>query len=565
MDTAQLVFADYAVIAGFFAVMLAIGWYYSGKMRTLQDYFSGSQKIPWWLSSISFYMSSFSAFTFVSYSALAYQYGWVAVTMYWVTVPASLLSAYFFASRWRRAANTSPLEYIEERFGPALRQWLAWLGIPVKVIDDGLKLFAIGTLVSAGLDFPLHWGILLSGGIMLTYTFLGGLWAVIITDFVQFVVMILVVAILVPLSFMKAGGVTGFLENIPSGFFALTTPKYNWIYLCSFFVIIALNYSTSWSLVQRYYSVRRDSEARKVGYLVAVLNVIGPPLFFFPAMAARVYLPDLANVNEVYSLLCRTLLPVGMTGMLIAAMFSATMSMISSDYNAVASVLTNDVYKRFAGAGQSDRSLVFAARLFTLLVGVVSLLTAWVVMNNPGQEDLFQLMVRLFSIFLPPVALPMLAGLITRRVSNAGGIAGLLLGMTTGLAVYVLGGDESYASLRQEPVITACTLVSTAFGLLAGTLARRRTPRQAAAIQNFFNRIESPEGPLPADTSPAQSASPLPVIGISIGSLGLLMIGVMLLTSVQEGFASLLVGFIMLGLGLLFCGAGRASHEGQKP
>ena len=160
MEGLTLALADYVIIAGFFVVMLAIGLYYSGKMRNLQDYFSGSQKIPWWLSSISFYMSSFSAFTFVSYSALAYQYGWVAVTMYWVTVPAALLSAYFFATRWRRAANTSPLEYIEERFGPALRQGLAWLGIPVKMIDDGLKLYAIGTLVSAGLDFPLSRGVL---------------------------------------------------------------------------------------------------------------------------------------------------------------------------------------------------------------------------------------------------------------------------------------------------------------------------------------------------------------------------------------------------------------------
>ncbi len=561
MEGLTLALADYVIIAGFFVVMLAIGLYYSGKMRNLQDYFSGSQKIPWWLSSISFYMSSFSAFTFVSYSALAYQYGWVAVTMYWVTVPAALLSAYFFATRWRRAANTSPLEYIEERFGPALRQGLAWLGIPVKMIDDGLKLYAIGTLVSAGLDFPLSWGVLLSGGIMLTYTFLGGLWAVIITDFVQFVVMILAVAVLVPLSLMKIGGVTGFLENIPSGFFALTTPKYNWIYLFSFFVIIALNYSTSWSLVQKYYSVRRDAEARKVGYLVAALNIIGPPLFFFPAMAARIYLPDLANANEVYSLLCRTLLPLGMTGMLIAAMFSATMSMISSDYNSVASVLTNDVYRRFRGARQTDASLLLVARLCTLAVGLASILIAWVVMKNPGQGDLFQLMVRLFSIFLPPVALPMLAGLITRRISNAGGLAGLLLGMLTGLLVYAVGGGEAYAFLRNEPVITTCTFLSTALGILAGTWWRPSTPKQDAVIGEFFHRIESPETPPPAFSAGTPTSSPLPVIGVSIGSLGLLLIGVMMLTSIREGLVSLLVGFIMLGIGILFLTYGRSSHE----
>ncbi len=250
--------ADYVVIGGFFLVMLFIGLYYARRMRTLQDYFSGGREVPWWLSGTSFYMSSFSAFTFVAYSELAYKYGWVSVTIFWVTIPSSLIGAYFFAARWRRAASTSPLEYIEERYGFGMRQCLAWLGIPVKVIDDGLKLFAIGTLVSSGLGFPLTQAIILSGSIILAYTFLGGLWAVLVTDFVQFIVMLVVVAVLLPLAFQAAGGWDHFVQNAPEGFFAYTSETYDWTYLLAFLIIIALNFSTSWSLVQRYYSVRRD-------------------------------------------------------------------------------------------------------------------------------------------------------------------------------------------------------------------------------------------------------------------------------------------------------------------
>ncbi len=497
-------------------------------------------------------MSSFSAFTFVAYSELAYKYGFVAVTAYWVTVPASLISAYFFAARWRRAATTSPLEYIEERYGAAFRQWLAWLGIPVKVIDDGLKLFAIGTLVSSGLGFPLEYAVLLSGSIMLLYTFLGGLWAVLITDFVQFVIMLMAVLVLIPLAFQQTGGVQGFVENAPEGFFTLTSEQYTWTYLFAFFVIIALNYSTSWSLVQRYYSVGNDREARKVGYWVALLNVIGPPLLFAPAMAARLFLPDVEQTEKIYGLLCQALLPVGMMGMIIAAMFSATMSMLSSDYNAVASVLTNDVYKRLLAKEPTDRSMVFVARCATLLVGLISLGIAIVVIQNQGEGDIFEMMVKVFGIFLPPVAIPMLVGLTSRRVSNLGGLLGLLVGMTAGLFAYFLG--SYYPLLTQVTVITSITFFSTVIGMVVGTLIQKNDGRQRERIARFFQQIDRDESELMKEIEePLIDFSPLSVIGYSIVSLaGLLMVVVGLTQPFSESGLSLGVGLVMVAVGGIF-------------
>ncbi len=559
-SASNLAVADYTVIAGFFVVMLAIGIYFYGRMRNLQDYFSGSRQVPWWLSGISFYMSSFSAFTFIAYSELAYKYGWVAVTAYWVTIPASLISAYFFASRWRRAAVTSPLEYIEERYGPALRQWLAWLGIPVKVIDDGLKLFAIGTLVSSGMGFPLEYAVFISGIIVLLYTFMGGLWAVLVTDFVQFIVMLIAVLVLLPLAFQKVGGFETFVGQAPEGFFAITADKYTWSYLFTFFVIITLNYCTSWSLVQRYYSVNSDKNARKVGYMVAIMNVLAPPILFAPAMAARVFMPEVENTTEVYALLCRTLLPIGMMGMIIAAMFSATLSMLSSDYNAVASVLTNDVYKRLIAPQASDRSLVYSARFITLLIGLISLGIALLV--NQGESDLFQLMVKVFSLFLPPIALPMLAGLISRRVSNAGGLTGLILGMSVGLTAFWIGAY--YPILRKEQYITAITFLTTLLGMGVGTLFFPTPLGEKKNIENFYQRVISPEADLKREEVSRESIfTPLPVIGLSLLGLGLLLIVVVLFAApLAEAGLSLGVGFGMVVIGGLFLfGARRTKRK----
>ena len=216
--TNGLAVADYAIIAGFFAVMLGIGFYFSGRMKSMSQFFGGGKQVPWWLGGVSFYMVSFSALAFVMHSEMVYKYGMVSLVLSWLAVPAAALSAYLFARRWRRVAETSPIEYIEARYGSGMRQGLAWLGLPTRLLDDSLKLFAIGTVVSAGLGFPFETTIMLCAVIILCYTFMGGLWAALVADFVQFAVLVAAVIVLPFLSFSRAGGV----RNGPPCFRAAT-------------------------------------------------------------------------------------------------------------------------------------------------------------------------------------------------------------------------------------------------------------------------------------------------------------------------------------------------------
>ena len=224
---AQVQGPDFVMLVGYFAIMVGIGFYFYRHMSDMKTYFSGGNQIPWWLSGISFYMTSFSAFAFVSYSGLAYKFGMVAVTLFWVTVPATLFSVYVFATRWRRARIDSPVEYLETRYSHTFRQICTWQGLPVTLIDDALKMIATGSIVSVGMGMGMKESIFWSGVVMLAYTFMGGLWAVVITDFVQFVVLSAAVVILVPLSLAKVDGLAGLLERAPDGFFSLTTPEYN--------------------------------------------------------------------------------------------------------------------------------------------------------------------------------------------------------------------------------------------------------------------------------------------------------------------------------------------------
>ncbi|MCK4885834.1 MAG: sodium transporter, partial [Planctomycetes bacterium] len=346
LAAAKLAGPDYFILVGYFILMLGIGAYFYRYMKGMKDYFSGNNKIPWWLSGISFYMSCFSAFGFIAYSTLAFKYGLVAVNIWWFGVPALILSIVLLAKKWRRMRIDSPVEYLESRYSPSIRQIFAWQGLPVRIIDDALKLVAIAIFISKVFDVDLINSMLFSGLIMLAYTMMGGLWAVVVTDFVQFVVMAVAVIVLVPLSINEAGGLWTFFSAAPEGFFKMTNSEYDWFYILMLILLMFLGYSSvNWGLIQRYYCVPKEKDVYKLGILVVVLEIVGPPLILLPAMAARHFMPE-ANASDIYPMLCLRLLPVGMIGLIIAAMFSATMSMLSSDYNAAASVLTNDIYKR---------------------------------------------------------------------------------------------------------------------------------------------------------------------------------------------------------------------------
>jgi len=519
--------ADYAVVASFFAVMIAVGVFFGRKQKNMSQFFGGGKQVPWWLSGISFYMCSFSALAFVMYSALAYKFGWLPITISWLSVPAVLLGCRLFAARWRRAAETSPLEYIERRYGNGMRQGLMWLGLPVRILDDSFKLLAIGTVVGAGMGFPLEGAIIVSGLIILSYTFLGGLWAALVADFIQFFVLLLPILVLPFLCFAKVGGIEGFLAKVPAGFFAWTADKYTWTYMLLFFLILFSNLSTSWSMVQRYYSTRSEKDARKVGYLVSALLFIGPPVFYLPAMAARIFLPEIGagHMNEVYALLCREVLPVGFMGLVIAAMFSATMSTLAGDLNAAASVLTNDFYTRMIDPKASPKKQMIMARAATLLVGATVIGVTFVMQHAQGANDLFDVTNRMFGIFLPPVAIPMMLGLVTRRVSRRGGVVGLLGGIAVGLTMFVMG--SRWPELRAMGPIFLTTSAATLAGLFAGT---RRFPDDAAhdaTLTQFFEKVGTPS---PVLEGPPARITFWPLVAGGLACIGCVLIGASLAT-----------------------------------
>jgi Na+/proline symporter len=297
--------------------------------------------------------------------------------------------------------------------------------------------------------------------------------------------------------------------------------------------------------VQRYYAASSDQEARWVGYTVAFFTVIGPPILFWPAIAATQFLPGVADANSIYPMICRLLLPAGLMGVVVAAMFSATMSMLSSDYNALSSVITNDIIKRLFVPDASDRALVFIARASTFAVGGVAMAFAVVLVYQEDLEDLVKYMAQLFAVLLPPVALPMAAGLLNNKVSERGALAGFALGSFCGIAAYVIGGGEALGWLRTVQWLTWISILPTLLGLAVGSLLWPDSPAKREQVDAFLSGLidRAPQAKRKARGRDGLYA--MYIIGMTAVALGVLMIAAVALTApIREGWLTISVGAV---------------------
>jgi len=405
-----------------------------------------------------------------------------------------------FARAWRRADVITPVEFLERRFNLSMRQVFAWAGLPMKIFEDALKIFATSLFLALAVGVSVPWSIVACGTVTVAYTVVGGLWALVVADYIQFLMKALAMLLLLPLALWHAGGIGKAFTGLPAGFFYVTNGPYNGIYVVGFMVLITISYNGSWSLAQKYYSVRSESDASKAAYVSAALNFVGAPIMILPAVIGRHFLPDLIaqhRTADTYALLVLRLLPHGMVGIIVAAMLSATMATVSSDFNAIASVLTEDVYHRLLRPHASSRRLVLVGRLTTLLLGAVVVgCSLWIAFS--GDQALFQLMVVVAGVFIAPVFLPLLAALTVRSLNWKGALTGFVLGLTSGftmLAVktwYLPHVGPGWVRDGFDGITILVNTSVTIAGMWLGTIASRTTILEDDKVRAFFVRSARP-------------------------------------------------------------------------
>ncbi len=552
---------DYIIIISYFTIVVTVGIFFSRFIKQAKDYFAAGAAVPWWLAGISLWMASFSALMFVVYSELAYKLGMVAVTLCWVVIPSMVLAAAIFAPRWRRTRVLTPLGFMEQRYNKFVHQLFVWTGIPLRLIDNSIKIYstAIFLAVAVGQSwFTLEVCIAVVGVIMVLYTLLGGQWAVIVTDFVQFTILVVAVLILFPLSLIAVGGFGGLISQAPEGYFNILAKPYgpfDWLMFC---VIIAISYNATWGLVQKYNCVETEMDARKVAILMGTLSAIGPIFFFIPAMAARILLPELMTQDGgsriAYVSMCLKVLPAGVMGLMVAGMFSATLSTLGSEYNVLSGVLTKDFYGKVVNPDASESTLIRWGRINTAIIGVITIFFALGISLVRG-FNLYDIMVKAFGALGPAIMLPLLGGLLIKRVNSKGAVTGVLTGTLSGIGLVVVNfmllakyGDQ----LADNPTLSywlkqgwnsasiPINILTSLAGMWLGSVMTKTPSEETERVDEFFERMSVPtEAYVSGEEDEKQS--PFVAVGIALMSLG----SIVLLGAVYMAFSGDMTAFFI--------------------
>ncbi|MGK7393420.1 MAG: sodium:solute symporter family protein [Candidatus Cyclobacteriaceae bacterium M3_2C_046] len=435
---------DWIVLAFFFLLILIIGLWSVSKNKSSRDFFVASGNMPWWLSGISHHVSGYSGAVFVAYSALAYTHG-LSLYFWWAfTIGLGLIAGTFlFIPRWARLRKKydvqSPLEYLLTRYNLPAQQLMAWSGVILKLFDVGAKWAAIAILLREFTGTSLLFGILLAGGISIIYITIGGLWAVILTDFAQFIVQLVAGLLMFFLVLDRLGGISGIWtlwDQLPQSNARVFHAPYTAGFAITFLFINFLSYNGgTWNLATRFIALPSGTAAKRSAWLSAFLYFTWPLILFFPMWAAPVFLPGLEDPATSYARMTQEFLPPGLVGLVLASLFANTLTMTSSDANTIASVITRDILPVFSQKIKtlSERRSLYLARLVTL---VFTLMTILVAMEADRFGGVLGLIITWFAGLLGPVSIPMLLGLLPQfRHCNA---TAAITTIISGLGTFVL-------------------------------------------------------------------------------------------------------------------------------
>ncbi len=372
----------------------------------MKSFFSAGGALPWWMSGLSLFMSFFSAGTFVVWGSIAYKHGWVAVTIQWTMCIAGLIIGFVIAPRWQKTRVLTAAEFIKERLGSNVQKVYTYIFLAISSFSTGAFLYPVAKIVEVSTGISIEHTVIILGILILMYTAVGGLWAVIVTDILQFVVLTAAVLIVVPLSFDKIGGISNFIAKAPENFFAFTNSEYTWGFIFAFGFYNLFLIAGNWAYIQRFTSVATSQDAKKVGWLFGGLYLISPIVWMIAPMIYRALNPELSGFeNEgAYLLMSKEVLPIGMLGLMLGAMIFATSSSINTTLNISAGVITNDIFKHFK-PDASQKTLVRVGRIATGSLGLITIVVALFVPKMGGVVEVVFALAALTggALFLPPI------------------------------------------------------------------------------------------------------------------------------------------------------------------
>ena len=505
---------DYAVIAFYFLFMGGIGWAFKRFISNSSDYFRSGGEMLWWICGAGVFMTQFSAWTFTGAASKAYTDGTLIFFLFFANAVGFLFNALCFGPWFRQMRTVTAMQTVRERFGRFAEQFYLWISLPMGIIGSSIGLYGLGVFLAAVFGFPVDVTILTVGIVVVLMSVTGGSWAVIASDFLQALILMPVTIVAAVLTLAHFGGLSGFTAQAPAHFLDFSqraTPSIAYIWIGSMMV---KQFITNNNMLDayRYLSVKDGRHARKAAVFAAAMMFVGPLVWFLPPMAAAVVMPDMsavfpklgAKANEgAYVAMCATVFPVGMMGVLISAIFAATMSSMDTGLNKNAGFFVKNFYQVALRPHASERELVLAGKIASVALGLLVVSTA-IYWSRLQDLPLFDLMMKFSTSYGVPLSIPLVWGMLVRRAPQWAVYVSALITLSISIpmdqwwAKQIVAwwyGPLNYVDLSDAAVALALIVnVVVASGVFVGSVvfAGTRSPGEVERVERFFTKMHTP-------------------------------------------------------------------------
>ncbi len=464
-----MTYIDYIIFGLYLCGVLTVGVYHFLKNKSTEDYYVGSRNIKASHVGLSIVATDVGGGFSIGLGGVGFMMGLAGSWLLFTGLIGAWLTAVFIIPRIKaidadRKFFTYP-DFLRFRYNEnvalvaALISGIGYLGFTGGQMLAGAKLASATILQTNPFDMdPIHFSLLVIAVVTILYTVIGGLKAVIYTDTIQWILLLSgLIFVTIPVTLYKIGGLTALQENLPAEYFSLTNIKpvifLNWM------VTIIPIWLIGMTLYQRMYACKDERQAKKAWYIAGLFEY--PVMAFtgvFLGMCARVVFPE-AEPEMALPMLIRDILPIGVTGIVIASYFSAIMSTADSCLMASSGNFVNDIIERYFIKNVSAKKSIHLSMAATLIIGVLAVFLA------AQFETVLDAILLAYSFMISGLFIPTLGAYFWKRASSAGALAGMFNGGTTTilLATKVITLNEELAKYELDDCIYGITISAVSF------------------------------------------------------------------------------------------------------
>ncbi|GMU91532.1 MAG: SSS sodium solute transporter [Candidatus Hydrogenedentota bacterium] len=434
---------DYAIIIFYMLGVLAIGTYFGRYVKTAGDLFLAGKSLPFWAIGMSIVVSDIGATDFLAVGGAAYRYGISAANFDWIgSMPAMVIAAFLFVPYyWRSGVYTVP-EFLGKRYNVVVQMLHAAIWGVFMLVMLGVMLKLTAAMLNETIGLPTQVGIWMIVVIVGVYTFSGGLTAVVMTDVIQMIVMFVGGLAMSFLCIWEVGGWGALQEKVIAAghdkhFTILLenndpTAPYPWSGIVfGLGLVLATSYMAgNQAVIQRCFGARSEWDAKGGMLFGGFLKSFIPLMVALPGLSAIVLVPNVSDADLAVPAMIRDVLPPGLTGLMFAALFAALMSSVDSYLNSASTIWTTDLYGRFrhmtTGHFPTEQHALVVGRAFTAAFILSAAFLAPYINTEGGVYNFIQ---TCLTMFQGPVFAILLLGIMWKRTTQWGGLAGLVLGV----------------------------------------------------------------------------------------------------------------------------------------